>query len=71
MISIVIRAKNERRYIAEVLSATLAQDDPEEFEIIVIDSGSTDGTQKVVRQFPVRLEEIAPARFSFGYALNL
>jgi rhamnosyltransferase len=71
MISIVIRAKNERQYIAEVLSATLAQDDQEEFEILVIDSGSTDGTQKVVREFPVRLEEIVPDRFSFGYALNL
>ena len=71
MISIVIRAKNERQYIAEVLSAALAQDDLEEFEILVIDSGSTDGTQARVREFPVRLEEIAPERFTFGYALNL
>jgi rhamnosyltransferase len=71
MISIVIRAKNEEEYIAEVLAALLAQDDPEEFEIIVIDSGSTDGTREVVRGFPVRLTEIQPEHFSFGSALNL
>jgi rhamnosyltransferase len=71
MISIVIRAKNEEEYIAEVLAALLAQDDPEEFEIIVIDSGSTDGTREVVRGFPVRLTEMPPEHFSFGSALNL
>jgi rhamnosyltransferase len=71
MISIVIRAKNEEKYIAEVLSAILAQDDQEEFEIIVIDSGSSDGTKEFVQQFPVRLTEIAPDQFSFGSTLNL
>ena len=71
MISIIIRSKNEKRYIAEVLSAVLAQDDHEDFEIIVIDSGSTDGTKELVRKFPVRLEEIPSDRFSFGSALNL
>jgi rhamnosyltransferase len=71
MISIVIRAKNEERYIAEVLSAVLAQDDQEEFEIIVIDSGSTDRTKELAQRFRVRLTEIEPDRFSFGSALNL
>jgi len=71
MISIVIRAKNEKEYIGEVLTAVLAQDDQEEFEIIVIDSGSTDGTKELVRGFPVGLTEIPPERFSFGSALNL
>jgi rhamnosyltransferase len=71
MISIVIRTKNEREYLAEVLSAVYAQNDEEIFEVIVIDSGSTDGTQEVVRSFPARLLEIPADRFSFGYALNL
>lgn len=71
MISIVIRAKNESEYIAEALSAIFAQDDQEEFEVIVVDSGSTDGTTEVVRKFPIQLREIPPNRFSFGYALNL
>ena len=71
MISVVIRAKNEEQYIAEALEAVLAQDDQEEFEIVVIDSGSTDLTKELVRKLPVRLEEISPDRFSFGSALNL
>ena len=71
MISIVIRAKNEEEYIGEVLGAVFAQDDYEEFEILVIDSGSTDGTKELIRKFPVRLEEIGSDRFSFGSALNL
>jgi len=71
MISIVIRAKNEEKYIAEVLSAILAQDDQEEFEIILIDSGSSDRTKELVRRFPVRLTEIPPDQFSFGSTLNL
>jgi len=71
MISIVIRAKNEAQYIAEALSAILAQDDREEFEILVLDSGSTDGTRELVRRFPVHLIDIPAERFSFGYALNL
>src|SRR5579884_2024710 len=71
MISIVLRSKNEKEYIAEVLGGLLAQDDVEEFEILVIDSGSSDGTQDIIRRFPVRMKEIAADRFSFGYALNL
>jgi rhamnosyltransferase len=71
MISIVIRSKNERSYINEVLSALLAQDDPEELEILIVDSGSRDGTQEAVRGFPVQLIEIPSEQFSFGYALNL
>jgi glycosyltransferase involved in cell wall biosynthesis len=71
MISIVIRTKNESEYLAEVLRAIFAQDDNEGFEVLVIDSGSTDGTQEVVRTFPVQLREIPAEQFSFGYALNL
>jgi rhamnosyltransferase len=71
MISIVIRTKNEREYVTEVLSAVYAQDDEEIFEVLIIDSGSIDGTQDAVRTFPVHLVEIPAERFSFGYALNL
>ena len=64
MISIVIRAKNEAQYIGEALSAILAQDDREEFEILVLDSGSTDGTRELARRFPVRSIDIPAERFS-------
>lgn len=39
--------------------------------MVVVDSGSTDGTVEIVRSFPVLLVEIPPAAFTYGYALNL
>jgi rhamnosyltransferase len=39
--------------------------------VVVVDSGSTDGTQDIVRGFPTSLIQIAPEDFTYGYALNL
>ena len=67
--SVVIRCFNEREHIGRLLTGICHQtiDDP---EIIVVDSGSTDGTLDVVRDFPVRLVTIDSAEFSFGRSLN-
>jgi cellulose synthase/poly-beta-1,6-N-acetylglucosamine synthase-like glycosyltransferase len=40
-------------------------------EILLIDSGSTDATLSIARQFPVRVLRLARSRFSFGRSLNL
>jgi glycosyltransferase involved in cell wall biosynthesis len=69
-ISIVIRAKNEEHFIERVLSTIFIQEIELPFEVIVIDSGSTDRTLEIVRQFNVRLYEIQASQFTFGYALN-
>lgn len=69
--SIVIRAKNESRYIGEVLGAVFRQVEADPFEVIVVDSGSTDRTLEIVRRFRVRLIEIAPESFTYGRALNI
>ena len=69
--SVVIRAKNEARFFGETLSALSSQVDADPFEIIVVDSGSTDGTLDIARQFPIKLIEIAPETFTYGRALNL
>lgn len=69
-VSIIIRTKNEAHFITETLSALFGQDIDLSFEVIIIDSGSTDRTLDVARQFNVRLYEIEPSQFTYGYALN-
>ena len=41
------------------------------FEVIVIDSGSTDGTLEIIRRYPVKLIEIRPEDFGHGKTRNL
>jgi rhamnosyltransferase len=68
---VIIRAKDEAEAIGDVLDLVLEQDlDGGAVEVIVVDSGSTDGTLKIVLQRPVQLIEIAGETFSFGGALN-
>jgi glycosyltransferase involved in cell wall biosynthesis len=65
-----MRTKNEERFVGQTLSAIFNQEIELPFEVIVIDSGSTDRTLEIVRQYKVRLYEIEPDKFTFGYALN-
>jgi rhamnosyltransferase len=69
--SIVIRAKNEARDIGDTLQAIAEQVDAGPFETIVVDSGSTDRTIEIARQYPVHLIQIPPQSFTYGHALNL
>ncbi len=68
--SIVIRSHNEERYIQEVLSMIMEQNF-RAWEIIVVDSGSTDKTLDIVRQYPAHLIQIPSTSFTFGYSLNV
>ena len=70
-VSVVIRAKNEVRDIGETLEAVQRQEGVGPVEVIVVDSGSTDGTQDIVRRSPARLIEIPPETFTYGRALNI
>lgn len=67
--SIIIRCHNEREHIGRLLRGILEQT-VSDVQIVVVDSGSTDGTLDLVRHFPVDLVHIAKEDFSFGYALN-
>ena len=67
----VIRAKNEARFIGETLAAMFDSATLAPRQVIVVDSGSTDGTQAIVRSFPTTLVQIRPEDFTYGYALNL
>jgi len=67
--SIIIPAYNAERTIAQTLEACLHQDfPPDEFEVIVVDDGSTDDTEEQVRRFPVRY--IQQENAGRGAALN-
>ncbi|HHH12368.1 MAG TPA: glycosyltransferase family 2 protein [Candidatus Moranbacteria bacterium] len=69
--SVIIRTKNERRYLPEVLRRVFAQKIDGSLEVIIVDSGSTDGTLSVLKKFPVRLIEIPSAEFSYPRASNI
>ncbi len=51
-VSIIVRAYNAEATIARALKSALAQNVGGDYEVIVIDDGSTDGTAEVVREFP-------------------
>jgi GT2 family glycosyltransferase len=53
-VSVVICTYNGQRYLAETLSA-LEQIDYPDYEVIVVDDGSTDATAAIARQYDVRL----------------
>lgn len=69
--SVVIRVKNEGESIGGVLDAVLEQEFDGEFEIIVIDSGSTDNTIAEASKRDCAILKIPPEKFSWGYSLNL
>ncbi|MBV9545756.1 MAG: glycosyltransferase family 2 protein, partial [Chloroflexi bacterium] len=69
--AVVIRAKNEARFIGDTLAAIFQPGALLPRQVVVVDSGSTDGTQDIVRSFPTTLIQIKPEHFTYGYALNL
>lgn len=68
--SIIIRTKDGERWIEEVLTRLYEQTD-KDFEVVIVDSGSTDATLDIVSKFPVTLVQIKAEEFTYPYALNL
>ena len=68
-ISLIIRTWNEVTHIQQALDAAIEQTTPPD-EIIVVDSGSTDGTLDKLSGFEVKLLTIPHEDFTYGYAWN-
>ena len=67
--SIIIRCYNEERHIGKLLSG-ISQQTCQDFEVILVDSGSTDATLAIASHYPVNIISIKPEEFSFGRSLN-
>ncbi len=69
--SIVIRTFNEEKHLGNLLRA-IKEQDYRDYEVIIVDSGSTDNTLKIARDFGCdAVLQIASHDFTFGYSLNM
>lgn len=68
--SLVIRAYNEARHLPRLFEG-IRQQNLQEIETILVDSGSTDETASVARAYGARIVHIRPQDFTFGRSLNL
>ncbi len=71
MISILIPVKNGGEDFARCLDAIASQRIDEEYEVVVVDSGSSDGTPDLARERGARVTEIPAAEFHHGGTRNL
>ncbi len=74
MASVIILTKNPGEVFRKVLAAVLAQKTSFPFEVLVVDSGSTDGTVEYVnaqRDSRLRTHRIDPKEFGHGRTRNL
>lgn len=71
-VSIVIRTKNEGRFIERILKKIFSQKFKHKFEVLIIDTGSEDDTVKKAKKFPCRIIDYTKynKKFSWGKALN-
>ena len=70
-ISVVIPVKNGACTLDATIQGILSQTLADRTEIIIIDSGSTDGTIEIARKYPVRIHIIPPETFNHGTTRNL
>lgn len=70
-VSIVFRALNEEKYFEQALQACREQVlDDLTFDIVLVDSGSTDRTLEIAEEYDCQIVHIPKHQFSFGRSLN-
>lgn len=68
--SVIIRTFNEAKYLPALLES-LGKQSYRDFEIVVVDSGSLDGTREIAANYAATLLRIDSHDFTFGYSLNV
>ena len=72
LVSVVIRTLNEANYLDELLKAIHSQiKDGFDVEVVIIDSGSTDGTLSIAESHNCLITFITKKQFTFGRSLNM
>jgi rhamnosyltransferase len=73
LVSVVVRALNEEKWLVHALQACKSQvlNEGREVELVVVDSGSTDGTLAIAREHGCRIVHIKKEDFTFGRSLNV
>jgi rhamnosyltransferase len=67
--SIIIRTRNEEKWLSECLNR-LRRQTYRDFEILIIDSGSSDRTLDIAKRHATRILSIPSEDFSYPYASN-
>ena len=72
LVSIIIRTLNEERCLDEILSVINSQNiENFSYEIVIVDSGSTDNTLAIAKRHNSRIAYIEKKDFTFGRSLNV
>jgi rhamnosyltransferase len=69
-VSIFLPVKNGGEYLPMVLDQVFSQETSHPFEVVAIDSGSTDDSVKILKEHGVRLYQIPPEEFNHGRTRN-
>jgi hypothetical protein len=71
-VSVVVRTLNEEKYLPELLAGIARQETGGlRTEVVLVDSGSTDETLSIARQYGCHIHQIDRTEFSFGRSLNV
>lgn len=69
-VSIVIPTKNAGQFFDKVLESVFGQETEYQFEVICVDSGSSDETVSIIQKYPCKLYEIPAEEFGHGKTRN-
>jgi len=73
LVSVIVRALNEEKWLGKALAACKSQTlgNGREIELILVDSGSTDATVSIAREHGACVVHIEKEEFTFGRSLNV